>query len=94
MNKLKTVLLITGCLLAVNAVSQETTDDEPDSTIYLNEVVVNAYQVNTRLHQVPGSISVLSGEEIRTADGNNFANTLHTLPGIYMHSAPMLPVAS
>jgi len=84
--QVKNSLLITGCLLAVNAVSQETTDTEPDSTTLLNEVVVNAYQINTRLHQVPGSISVLSGEEIHTADGNNFANTLHAMPGIYMHS--------
>jgi len=86
MNKLQTVLLITGCLLAVNAVSQETTVDEPDSAIYLNEVVVNAYQVNTRLHQVPGSISLLSGDEIQMGDGNSFSQTLHAMPGIYMHS--------
>lgn len=86
MNKIKTVLLITGCLFAVNAVSQETTVDEPDSAIYLNEVVVNAYQIDTRLHQVPGSISLLSGDEIQMGDGNSFSQTLHAMPGIYMHS--------
>ena len=61
-------------------------NDEPDSTIFLNEVIVNAYQINTRQHNVPGAISVLSGDEIQTSDGNNFAQTLHSMPGIYMHS--------
>src|SRR5690606_31444821 len=67
-------------------ISQETNTHDHDSTIYLNELIVNAFQINTRLHQAPGAISVLSGEEIQTADGNNFANTLHAMPGIYMHS--------
>lgn len=86
MNNLKTALVIIGFFFTIHAISQETSMIEPDSVISLQEVVVNAYQINTRQHQVPGSISVLSGEEIVTADGNNFAGTLHTLPGIYMHS--------
>ncbi len=86
MNKLKTVLSIIGFFFTIHAISQQTNVNEPDSIISLQEVVVNAYQINTRQHQVPGSISVLSGEEIVTGDGNNFANTLHALPGIYMHS--------
>ncbi len=66
--------------------SQDIPREETDSTILLNEIVVNAYQVNTRLRHVPGSISVLSGEEVQVGDGNNFASALHTMPGIYMHS--------
>lgn len=86
MNKLKNVLPIIGFFFTIHAISQQTHVNESDSIISLQEVVVNAYQINTRQHQVPGSISVLSGEEIVTADGNNFANTLHAMPGIYMHS--------
>ncbi|MCE5204685.1 MAG: TonB-dependent receptor [Porphyromonadaceae bacterium] len=86
MNKLKTVLPIIGFFFTIHAIPQETSMTQPDSIISLREVVVNAYQINTRQRQVPGSISVLSAEEIVTADGNNFAGTLHTLPGIYMHS--------
>lgn len=71
-------------LLVVAAYGQN--NEFPDSTILLREVVVDAYQLNTRLHHIPGSISVLSGNEIYTADGNNFASTLHSMPGIYMHS--------
>ncbi|MDD2937306.1 MAG: TonB-dependent receptor [Proteiniphilum sp.] len=86
MNILKTVLLIIGCFVTANAASQESGLSEPDSTVSLPEVVINAYQIQTRQHQVPGAISLLSGEEIRTTDGNNFAHTLHAIPGIYMHS--------
>jgi iron complex outermembrane receptor protein len=70
----------------MNALSQQHTYQEADSTIRLGEVVVNAYQVNTRQHQLPGSISLLAGEEIERGDGNSFANILHAMPGIYMHS--------
>ncbi|MDD4008216.1 MAG: TonB-dependent receptor [Fermentimonas sp.] len=85
MNILKEILIINACLITLNSFSQEVNSDI-DSTIYLNEVVVNAFQINTRQHQVPGAVSVLSGEEIQTTDGNNFAHTLHSIPGIFMHS--------
>lgn len=75
--------IVLGLSIVINALSQ---DEKADSTIVLQEVVVNAYQVNTRLKQVPGSISLLSGKEINVADGNNFSNMLHSIPGIYMHS--------
>ncbi len=77
----KTVSLVLGCLISLCVKSQET-----DSTILLNEVIVNAYQVNTRLQRVPGSISLLSGKEVQVGDGNYFASALHAMPGIYMHS--------
>ena len=70
--------------LAIDA--QELSPRKEDSTLLLQEVIVNAYQVNTRWHNVPGSISVLSGREVQAGDGNNFASVLHALPGIYMHS--------
>ncbi|HOM62582.1 MAG TPA: TonB-dependent receptor [Dysgonamonadaceae bacterium] len=86
MNKQKLLLWIICGLFSVDIKSQQSFENGVDSTIHLNEVMVNAYQINTLQHQIPGSISVLSGEEIQKADGNNFANTLHSMPGIYMHS--------
>ncbi len=86
MRRVKLLILIYFYLVALYSYSQESNFDVADTTIYLNEVVVSAYQINTLQHRVPGSISVLSGQEIMTSDGNNFANTLHTIPGIYMHS--------
>ena len=73
-------------VVAMNALSQEHTYQETDSTIRLNEVIVNAYQLNTRHHQLPGSISLLTAEEMERGDGNSFAHALHAMPGIYMHS--------
>ncbi len=70
----------------MNALSQQHTYQEADSTIRLGEVVVNAYQLNSRHHQLPGSISLLTTEEMERGDGNSFANILHAMPGIYMHS--------
>ena len=57
-----------------------------DSTIQLNEIIVDAYQINTRLQKIPGSISVITENEINISDGNSFTSTLHSVPGIYMHS--------
>lgn len=73
-------------VVAMNALSQEHTYQETDSTIQLNEVIVNAYQLNTQHHQLPGSISLLTTEEMERGDGISFANILHAMPGIYMHS--------
>ncbi len=73
-------------VVAMNALSQEHTYQETDSTIRLNELIVNAYQLNTQHHQLPGSISLLTTEEMERGDGNSFANILHAMPGIYMHS--------
>ena len=86
MNFKKIFFLVLGFSFALYVQSQDIPREETDSTILLNEIVVNAYQVNTRLRHVPGSISVLSGEEVQVGDGNNFASALHTMPGIYMHS--------
>jgi len=86
MNRPKIILLIFTFFVAFNSFAQNDPIDKKDSTIYLNEVIVNAFQINTRQHHIPGAISVLAGEEIKTTDGNNFAHTLHSMPGIFMHS--------
>lgn len=61
-------------------------NEQEDSTFLLEELVVSAYHIDSRLSKVPGSISVLSGQEIQVGDANNFAHVLHNIPGIYMHS--------
>lgn len=73
-------------VVAMNTLSQEHTYQKTDSTIRLNELIVNAYQLNSRHHQLPGSISLLTTEEMERGDGNSFAQALHAMPGIYMHS--------
>ena len=73
-------------LLLADTLTQTGAKEAVDTTLLLGEVIVRAYHVDSRLSRVPGSISVLSGDEIQVGDGNNFANTLHAVPGIYMHS--------
>lgn len=83
----KFILLLTLVLLSLFRVfAQDDYYNQSDTSIHLNEVVVNAYHINTRQHYVPGAISVLSGIELQTTDGNNFAHTVNSIPGIFMHS--------
>ena len=57
-----------------------------DSTILLNTVTVEAYQVSGGLRTIPGSLSVLTGEGLNLSDGTNLATTINTLPGVTMQS--------
>lgn len=82
----KNIIFFFTCFAVLSSSAQVINNIKTDTTIYLNEVVVNAYQVNTRQHQIPGAISVLSADEVQTTDGNNFSHTLHKIPGVFMHS--------
>jgi iron complex outermembrane receptor protein len=57
-----------------------------DTTILLEAITVDAYQVNSGLRTVPGSLSILVGSEITLTDGVNLATSLNTLPGVTMQS--------
>ena len=75
------ILLLNSTLYA-----SDTLTEHQDSTIQLNEIVVDAYRINTRLQKIPGNIAVLTANETSLSDGNNFTPALHSTPGIYMHS--------
>jgi len=57
-----------------------------DSSVLLDAVQVEAYQVTGYLRTIPGSISVLTGDKIGLAGGTNLAGTLNSLPGVTMQS--------
>jgi iron complex outermembrane receptor protein len=57
-----------------------------DSTVMLDAITVEAYQVNGRLLRIPGSLSVLTGVSLGLSDGTNLAAALNTLPGVSMQS--------
>jgi iron complex outermembrane receptor protein len=59
---------------------------QADSTILLNAVTVEAYQVSGGLRTIPGSLSVLAGDGLNLSDGTNLATTLNTIPGVNMQS--------
>ncbi len=57
-----------------------------DTTILLEPIIVDAYQVSSGLRTVPGSLSVIVGSGISLSDGVNLATNLNTLPGVTMQS--------
>ncbi len=78
-------LLLILLVVAMNALSQEHTYQKTDSTIRLNEVIANAYSPTRGTISSPAA-SPLTTEEMERGDGNSFAQALHAMPGIYMHS--------
>ena len=57
-----------------------------DSSILLREATVQAYQVNGKLHTIPGNLSTLNELDLNLSDGTNLASILNTLPGVSMQS--------
>jgi iron complex outermembrane recepter protein len=57
-----------------------------DSTLVLDEVKVSAYQVNSSLRSIPGSISVITGKDFQKSDNTQLFSILNTLPGVSMQS--------
>ena len=59
---------------------------QPDTTITIEAVTVEAYQMSERLFAIPGSLSLLTSRETNHTDGTNLASVLNTLPGVTMQS--------
>lgn len=59
---------------------------ETDTTLIIDAVTVDAYQVSSGLRTIPGSLSVLVGEGLNLSDGLSFGTTINTLPGVTMQS--------
>lgn len=57
-----------------------------DTVVVLDEVVVRAYHSRSKLHRIPGSLSVLSKSEIAAWDANSMAAAINSLPGVQMQS--------
>jgi len=57
-----------------------------DSTLFIDEVVVEAYQITGQLRRIPGSVSVISSREMKLTDGYQLPTLLNTLPGVQMQS--------
>jgi iron complex outermembrane recepter protein len=88
--RLQLIILILLCFF-YNGRSQNVEDPleylrSVDTTILLNEVSVEAYKVIGKLHNIPGSLSVLTGPELNISNGISLATTLNTLPGVTMQT--------
>lgn len=60
-----------------------------DSTLLLEEVTIEAYQVAGRQYLLPGNISRLGGEALAAGDGLRLAGLLNTLPGVTLQSGTL-----
>jgi len=70
------------------AISQQIVNDvnQADSSILLDIAIVEAYQIPGKLHNIPGSLSVLQGKSLNIGDNTNLASILNTMPGVTMQS--------
>lgn len=57
-----------------------------DTTIILESIIIDAFQISSGIKTIPGSISVIVGDAITPSDGLNMASTLNSLPGLTMQS--------
>ena len=56
----------------------------PDSAITLDNIIVNAYENNRRLIEVPAAISVVSNRDLSQYDNTNIIFALNAKPGVSM----------
>lgn len=79
------------CYCESNAQSEETKGlirQNPDSAINLGEVKISAYRLNNSVKNSPGSISVLSAQDLAVSDRSDMT-VLNQVPGIEMQSGTL-----
>jgi iron complex outermembrane recepter protein len=81
-----TLLILTCLFVIAQNQNDKNVSARIDTTIHLDEITVEAYQVTGRLRTITGSLSVLVGDNISMADGTSLASSLNTLPGVTMQS--------
>ena len=83
------ILIFFLSLLDIHAQTGEkpiSDNQPPDSSILLDVVTVEGFQLSDKLRTFPGSLSVLAGKGLNLSDGTNMATTLNTIPGVSMQS--------
>lgn len=89
--QIRGVLIFLFLLLFESVRSQEADGvTKPDSVLLLDDVSVVAYRTTGKIHNIPGSISILGKGELAPSDGTNLASTLNTIPGVTMQTGTYL----
>jgi iron complex outermembrane recepter protein len=78
-------LSLTGCL-AFMEVANASPKILGDTTIHIQEVQVEAFQLNQPLRTIPGSVSLVNTDDLQQGDGSHLYNVLNALPGVSMQS--------
>lgn len=84
MSRLLTSAVILTAIIPASAAAQERTDTivERRDTIRLREVVVTATRLKTPIRDAPGSVTVITGESMRTSGHRFLADALRQVPGV------------
>jgi iron complex outermembrane receptor protein len=77
-------LLLFALLLAALQLRAQETAEETDSTRVLEEVVVEAYQSNRAIEEVPASIGVVDAKLMNRFANTSFVSASNTIPGVRM----------
>lgn len=62
----------------------------PDSAILIKEVTVSAYKIPGKLQTLPGSIAVISADNLRNSDAFILNDILSQIPGVTMQTGTFL----
>ena len=79
-------------IFSISVISAGAQDDkpipsvQPVDSVLLEDITVEAFQLSGNLRNIPGSLSVISGENLNISDGTNLASVINTLPGITMQT--------
>src|SRR5690348_9013143 len=55
-----------------------------DSTRFLDEIVIEAYETNRQLNEVPASIGILQTKELQRFNNTSILPAANTIPGVRM----------
>src|SRR5690606_20607091 len=71
-------------ILFIMMLSVATVSAQVDSTRMLQEVVIDAFETNRRLQEVPASIGILRKTELDRFTNASLLSAVNTLPGVRM----------
>lgn len=77
------------CFLNIQAQNKEDKDKKRDSVQVekLNEIIISALHINTRSHDTPASIGILSKNELLQNNTTDITTVINTISGVFMQSA-------
>ncbi|HEY3404139.1 MAG TPA: TonB-dependent receptor [Ohtaekwangia sp.] len=80
----KAFLFISYVLFSVCAVGQNETQQTEDSTEFLSEITVEAYQYHRTVIEVPASVGIVQQKDFTRFSNTSLLPVLNTLPGVRM----------
>lgn len=83
------ILVLAAVIQKVSGQERDTASRLSDTLINIGEVRVSAYRISGNILTTPGSIAVVTAENLRTADGLSLTSSLNSLPGISVYQGTL-----